>query len=73
MRPTMKTIKRKIIAVIQNTNGLPNYTQREYLKFIRSYLLDKLSENELAMLRNNKINLDDWVMEITQQITEDLF
>lgn len=73
MRPTMKMIKRKIIMVIQSTNGLPNYTQREYLKFIRTYLLDSLSENEVEMLRNNKINLDKWVLEITQEITEDLF
>lgn len=73
MRPTMKTIKSKIITVIQNTNGLPDYTQREYLKFIRTYLLDSLSENEVEMLRNNKINLDTWVLEIAQEITEDLF
>jgi hypothetical protein len=73
MRPTMKMIKHKIIAVIQNTDGLPNYTQREYLKFIRSYLLDGLSENEMTMLRKNKINLDKWILEITHEITEDLF
>ena len=73
MRPTMKIIKNKTITIIQNSKGLPNYTQREYLKYIRSCLFDELSENEIAMLRSEKINIRDWIFEITQEITEEIF
>ena len=66
-------MKNKIEKVIQSTNGLPNFTQREYLRYIRTFLLEKLSDNEMAMIRSKKIDLDEWIMEITREITEDLF
>lgn len=64
-------MKNKIEKIIQSTNGLPNFTQREYLKYIRTLLLEQLSDNERAMIKSKKINLGMWIMEITQEITED--
>lgn len=69
----MKMIRCKTIKTIQSTNDLPNCSHRGYLKFIRFYLLDSLSENEVAMLRNKRINLENWILMIDQEIIEDLF
>ena len=66
-------MKNKIVKVIKSTNGLPNFTQREYLEYIRTLLLEQFSDNEIAMIRNKKIDLDKWILEITQEITEDFF
>lgn len=66
-------VKNKIEKIIKSTNGLPNFTQREYLRYIRIFLLDQFSDNEMEMIRSKKIDLDEWVMEITREITEDLF
>jgi len=73
MLPSMITIKSKIREVIQRSNGFPNYTEREYLDVIRLVLNEILSNEELAYIRENKINLDQWVMDITRDLTKDLF
>jgi predicted house-cleaning noncanonical NTP pyrophosphatase (MazG superfamily) len=69
----MKTIKNKIKVVVQWSNGFPTYTQREYLDSIRLLLNEKLSNDELHYIQDKKINLDAWIMEVTKDLTEDLF
>ena len=69
----MKKTKNKIKIAILCANGLPNFTQRQYLKHIRTYLLDQLSDNELEMIRKEEIDLDYWILEITQEITEKIY
>ena len=69
----MKTIKSKIKKVIQGSNGYPNYTRREYLKAIRLVLNEKLSKEELDYIESIKIYLDQWIMEITEEVTNNFF
>ena len=69
----MRTIKSKIKKVIQGSNGYPNYTRREYLKAIRLVLNEKLSKEELDYIESIKIYLDQWIMEITEEVTNNFF
>lgn len=69
----MKTIKNKIKNVIEESNGFPNYTQREYLDSIRLLLKEELSNKELEYIKFKNIDLDKWIMEITEDVTGDLF
>lgn len=69
----MKTIKNKIRNVIKESNGYPNYSQREYLDAIRFALNQELSVKEFQYIESKNINLDKWIMEITAEITEGLF
>lgn len=69
----MKTTKNKIRRVIQGSNGYPNYTPREYLDTIRLVLKEELSNKELEYIKAKNINLDQLIMEITEEVTSDLF
>lgn len=69
----MKTIKNKIKSVIQESNGYPNYTQREYLDAIRLILNEEFSSKELEYIKSKDIDLDQWIMEITEEVTSGLF
>lgn len=69
----MKTIKNKIKSVIQGSNGYPNYTQREYLDAIRLILNEEFSNKELEYIESKNIDLDQWIMEVTEEVTSDLF
>jgi hypothetical protein len=69
----MKSIKSKIKKVINGSNGFPNYTRREYLDSVRLLLNEEFSNDERVFIRRQKINLDEWIMEITTEITKNLF
>lgn len=69
----MTKTKHKIKKVIRSTNGLPNFTQKEYLKYIRAYLSDQLSHNEIEMIRREGIDLNCWILEITREITSEIY
>lgn len=69
----MKTIKSKIRQFIRESNGYPNYTQREYLDAIRLSLNEEFSNKELEYIESKNIDLDQWIMEITEEVTSDLF
>ena len=71
--PAVKTIKSKIEKVIKGSNGFPRYTRREYLDSVRLLLNKELSDDEVDFIQIHKINLDKWIMEITTEITKDLF
>lgn len=58
--------------MIQRSNGCPNYTRREYLDAIRLILNEELSNKELEYIELKAINLDQWIMEITEDLTSNL-
>lgn len=68
----MKMIKSKIKKVIQRSNGYPNYTQHEYLDAIRLILNKEFSDEELENIKMKNIDLDKWILEITEKVTDDL-
>lgn len=69
----MKSIKNKITDVIRKSNGFPNYTRHEYLEAIRLVLNSEFTKEEITFIQSRKINLDNWIMAITKEITVDLF
>lgn len=69
----MKSIKSKIAVSIKKSNGFLNFTRREYLDSVRLLLNDELSDDELDFIQDHKIVLDQWIMEITKEITKDQF
>ncbi|MBY0315404.1 MAG: hypothetical protein K2Q26_07785 [Bdellovibrionales bacterium] len=69
----MKTIKNKIKSVIKESNGYPTYSQREYLDAIRLILNEGFSSKELEYIESESIDLDQWIMEITEEVMSDLF
>ena len=69
----MKAIKNKIKTVIKRSNGFPNFTRAEYLESVRSNLERVLSPKDKKFIASHRINLDPLIMEITAEITEDIF
>jgi len=69
----MKAIKNKIVKVIRESNGFPNYTIQEYTRAIRHILNEELSNDELEFIERKNIDIDKWIVAITKEITEDLF
>ena len=69
----MKSIKSKIEKAVYKSNGYPNLLRREYLAAIRLSIYDKLSNKEIDYIRENRVNLNKWIMEITKEVTEALF
>lgn len=69
----MKTIKSKIKKIIQESNGYPNYSQRVYIDTIRLILNEEITKKELKYIHSKNINLDLWIMDLTEEVTRDLF
>lgn len=69
----MEAIKTKLVKIIVLSDGYPHYSRSEYIKAIKGLLFMELTSQEVEYIKDKRINLNKWIIDVTAELTSDKF
>ena len=67
----MKILRSKIKRIIYSNGGLPGLDKSEYIKEMTAIINSELTNEDQVKLHQNQINLENLIIELSQELAEE--